>query len=169
MNTLQIYNSIIVYLGVPTIIAGLILIGRKFQLLDTLVKDMDIVKHNMKVCCDFLTKNFSGFSPSEIKSHSPYQLTEDGKDFIVSIGFDKVFQEHKEDFFKSVEINSPKLKYDVELASIQSIYFLSEESYMEFLKIYFYNHPERNMQNAAPTLGVYIRDKYLTEHPEIIQ
>jgi hypothetical protein len=40
---------------------------------------------------------------------------------------------------------------------------------MEFLKIFFYENPARNMENTAPTLGVYIRNKYLAKHPEITQ
>jgi hypothetical protein len=38
---------------------------------------------------------------------------------------------------------------------------------MKFLKVYFYNNPTRNLENTAPTLGVYLRDRYLADHPEI--
>ncbi len=36
-------------------------------------------------------------------------------------------------------------------------------------RVFMYNKPDRNMENTAPTLGVYIRDMYLSEHPEIIE
>lgn len=169
MSSFDLYNTFVSAVGFPVMVGSFIYIGRKLQVLDILVKDVDILKHNSKVVSDFLTKNFSDFIPSELKANSPYQLTEGGKKFISKIGFDTVFSENKKDFFDCIEVNSPKLKYDVESGAIQSVYFLSEKSYMDFLKVYFYNHPERNMQNTAPTLGVYIRDNYLAEHPEIIQ
>lgn len=169
MNSFELYNTFVSAVGFPVMVGWFIYIGRKLQVLDTVAKDVDILKHNSKVVSDFLTKNFSDFNPSELKANSPYQLTEKGMQFIKEIGFDKVFTENKKYFFDCIELNSPKLKYDVEAAALQSIYFLAEKSYMDFLKVYFYNNPERNMQNTAPTLGVYVRDKYLDEHPEIIQ
>ena len=56
-----------------------------------------------------------------------------------------------------------------ETAAIKSIYTLSDKEFMSLLKEYFYNNPNRSLANTAPTLGVYVRDKYLEEHPEIIQ
>ena len=38
-----------------------------------------------------------------------------------------------------------------------------------FLKVFSITTPARNLQDTAPTLGVYVRDKYLSEHPEITQ
>ncbi|HEU0080991.1 MAG TPA: hypothetical protein VFQ72_03125 [Candidatus Paceibacterota bacterium] len=40
---------------------------------------------------------------------------------------------------------------------------------MKFLKAYFYNNPARNLPNTAQTLGIYVRDLYLAEHPEITE
>jgi len=85
------------------------------------------------------------------------------------LGFDNIFKEHKLDFFNYIDEEKPKLKYDVEFSAIKSISFLSDKPYMEFLKVFFYNNPNKNIENTAPTLGVYIRDKYLEEHPEITQ
>ena len=116
-----------------------------------------------------MTKSDSQFDPKELQGYSPLQLTADGKKLIRDIGFDKVFQEHHEDFCGYIDDEEPKLKYDVELAAIKSISALADKDYMQFLKVYFYNHPSRNMQNVAPTLGVYIRDKYLEKHPEITE
>lgn len=42
------------------------------------------------------------------------------------------------------------------------------EQGQQFVKhLNFYNHPDRNLENTAPTLGLYIRDKYLADYPEI--
>jgi hypothetical protein len=73
------------------------------------------------------------------------------------------------DFYNIISGEDVKVKYDVEMASIKSIYALYEKPYMQFLKVYFYNKPERSLENTAPTLGVYVRDSYLLEHPEITQ
>jgi len=163
-------QQIINYIGIPIIVAALIYIGRKLQILNELKKTSETIKHNIKVVSDFLTKKSSlHFDPSELKNYSPLTLTSQGNEFIAKLGFDNVFKDHKSDFFGCIDEEKPKLKYDVELAAIKSINLLSDKSYMEFLKVFFYNNPNRNMENTAPTLGVYVREQYLKEHPEITQ
>ncbi len=102
-----------------------------------------------------------------MESLSPLTLTESGGKLIKELGFDNIFKDNCNDFFNFINEQKPRLKYDVELAAIKSISVLSEKSYMDFLKVFFYNKPARNLENTAPTLGVYIRDKYLEKHPEI--
>ncbi|MBU4285169.1 hypothetical protein KKF60_02320 [Patescibacteria group bacterium] len=163
-------QQIISYIGIPVMVGALIYIGRKLQILDKLEITSETIKHNIKVVCDFLTKKSSlHFDPKELKAYSPLNLTPQGNQFIKDLGFDNVFKEHKLDFFNYINGEEPKLKYDVELSAIKSIHFLSDKSYMDFLKVFFYNNPARNIDNMAPTLGVYIRDEYLKEHPEITQ
>ena len=150
-------------------VGGLIYIGRKLQVLDDLKVTVDKIKINLKVIGDYMIRKNSDFDSSELQTFSPIHLTEKGDAFIKETGFDTVFSEHKEDFFGCIESENPKLKYDVETASIKSISMLSEKEYMNFLKILFYNEPARKMENTAPILGIYIRDKFLEEHPEITQ
>lgn len=159
--------DILLSAGLASILAGTIYIGRKLQVLEDLKGTTEKIKVNVKVIGDHLTKSDSEFNHAELQSYSPLKLTKVGKDLIESIGFDKIFAEHKDDFCQFIEGEEPKLKYDVELAATKSIAALAEEDYMESLKVFFYNNPTRNMQNTAPTLGVYIRDKYLQSHPEI--
>jgi hypothetical protein len=97
------------------------------------------------------------------------QLTNTGKKLITDIGFDAIFEENKSDFVEFIDSEMPKLKYDVELAAIKSISALSDQEYMNPLKVFFYNNPKRSLQNVAPTLGIYIRDDYLEAHPEITE
>jgi len=163
-------QTIINYIGIPIIVAALIFIGRRLQVLDELKNTSETIKHNVKVVSDFLTKKSTlKFDPTELKNYSPLALTPQGNDFIAKLGFDNVFKDNKSDFLKCVDDEKPKLKYDVELAAIKTINLLSDKPYMEFLKVFFYNTPNRNMDNTAPTLGVYVRDEYLKEHPEITQ
>lgn len=167
MNILAITNGIILAIGIPALIGSFIYIGKKLQILDDLQKDIAIIKHNLSVVANFLTKSFDTFNVSELKNYSPVQLTNNGHKFIEEIGFEKVFAENKDRFFEYIDTEKPKLKYDVESAAIKSIYFLANEPYMTFLKVYLYNNPTRKITDTAPTLGIYIRDKYLAAHPEI--
>ena len=161
--------DIIITIGVASTIGGLVYIGRKLQILDDLKLVTDKVKGNLKVISDFLIRDNKNFNSSELQVLSPFTLTAEGNNFIKKIGFQNVFGENKEEFFRWIESEKPKLKYDVETAAIKSIAILYDKEYMNFLKVFFYNNPKRSMENTAPTLGVYVRDKYLSEHPEITQ
>ena len=156
-------------MGVPTIAGALIFIGVKLHTLTVIERAVEKIKHNMKVMGDYLTRHHTKFNPQELKSLSPLQLTEIGTKLIQEVGFNNIFATNKLDFFSFIDSEHPKLKYDVEVASTKSIYALDDKPYMQFLKVFFYNHPNRNMENTAPTFGVYIREKYLLEHPEITQ
>ncbi len=156
------------FAGFVYIATSLLLIGRKLQILDELKITTDKIKANLKVVCDFLIRK-ANFNPAELQGYSPLQLTPEGREFISKSGFESIFNTYKADFFHWIDNEKPKLKYDVEAASIKSVFILSDKEYMRFLKIFFYNEPKRNMENTAPTLGIYIRDQYLAEHPEIIE
>lgn len=163
------FIDIIVTIGVASVVGGLIYIGRKLQILDDLSSCTNKIKVNLNVISTYLTRFHTKFNASELQTFSPFQLTPDGAKFVKEIGFDNVFETNKNDFFDFLKSENVKLKYDVESSSIKSIFALYEKPFMEFLKVYFYNHPDRNLENTAPTLGVYVRDKYLEIHPEITQ
>ncbi len=164
----MIYN-ILSTIGIATILGAVLYIGRKLQILDDLKITTHKIKSNVKVVSDFLTRNNTNFNPSELQAYSPLKLTTEGENLITKIGFDNIFEKNKDDFYKCIESENPKLKYDIEIAAIKSVSVLYDKEYMSFLKVFFYNNPKRSMQDTAPTLGVYIRDKYLQEHPEITQ
>lgn len=169
MSLLSIINAVIVMVGLPAIFGACLFIGRKLEVLDSLQLSIDKIKHNVTVISSYLIRYHKQFNPSELKAFSPYQLTDIGQKFIIDMGFDKVFQENKQSFFDCIDSDKPKLKYDVETSAIKCIYALFEKPYMNFLKVFFYNHKDRTMEDTAPTLGVYLRDKYLEIHPEIVE
>jgi hypothetical protein len=168
MNTFDL-GSIISTVGVVSMLGGFLYVGRKLQLLDDLVKTVNTMKYNLKVLSDHITRSDTTFDPSELKMYSPLHLTSSGNKLIKTVKFDEIFENNREVFYAVIDSEEPKLKYDVEASAIKSIFALSDESFMNPLKIYFYNNPNRNLQNAAPTFGVYIRDKYLADHPEIVE
>lgn len=161
--------QIISTVGIVSVLGAFLYIGRKLQILDDLKEASNKTKVNLDVVCKYLIKNHTRFDATELQTFSPFQLTEKGNNFIKEIGFDNVFEKYKTTFFNFIDNENPKLKYDVENNAIKVVSALYDEPYMEFLKVYLYNHPNRNLANIAPTLGVYIRDKYLSEHPEITQ
>ncbi|MEK7561021.1 MAG: hypothetical protein AAB539_03645 [Patescibacteria group bacterium] len=164
------FIDIILTIGIPAIVLALIYIGKKLQILSDLRIAIEKIKNNIKVISDYLITNHSTFDPTELRAYSPLRLTEAGEAFIQKIGFNNVFEKNKTDFFSFIDEENPKLKYDVEAAAIKSIrVFYEEKEFISFLKVFFYDNPNRNLENTAPTLGVYIRDKYLSEHPEITQ
>jgi hypothetical protein len=169
MNTLTLINAIITLVGIPTIVGVLIYVGRKLQMLDDLKATSDKIKWNVKVVSDFLSRDNSNFNTKELQAYSPLQLTEDGEKLIKEVKLDKAFEENTDDFLNCIESEQPKLKYDVEIAAIKSISMLYDNEYMNPVKVFLYNNPNRSIENVAPTLGVYIRDKYLEMHPEITE
>jgi hypothetical protein len=167
MDLLQTTNAIVISVGIPAMIGCSVYIGKKLQILVQLKETSEKIKHNLKVVTDFLVQDTTTFNPVELRNYSPLQLTDAGMALIQELGFDNVFAAHKEEFLSCISQEEPKLKYDVEAAAIKSIFLLNEKPYMDFLKIYLYNNPNRSLDNLAPTLGVFIRDAFLAAHPEI--
>lgn len=165
MNFLDVVATI----GVASTTTALIYVGKKLQILDDLVATTGKIKINVKVISDFLTTASDDFNHNELQSYSPLKLTNAGTKLIERLGFDNVFNKHKDDFCQFIDDQNPKLKYDVENAAIKSIAALRDQEYMNFLKVFFYNNPDRNIKNVSPTLGIYVRDKYLEKHPEITE
>ena len=168
MNTfLNSISGAINVVGFTSMIIGFIYIGKKLQKLDELKETVDVVKHNLKIVTDFLIKKFPDFNHEDLRNYSPVQLSEHSREFVRLIGFETVFAENKKDFFAVIDDDIPKMKYDVQNSAIKSIYALSEKPYMDCMKTYLYEHPDRKMDRVASTLGIYIRNAYLAEHPEI--
>ncbi len=169
MKWLDIVITIIITIGIPSIVTALIYIGKKLQILSELEKTTTKIKHNVQIVANYLTRYHEKFDPNELQTLSPLNLTEKGREFIKNIGFENVFEKNKKEFFEFIDRENPQVKYDVEAAAIKSIHALYDKSYMQFLKIFLYNNRDRSMENTAPTLGIFVRDRYLAEHPEITQ
>lgn len=164
INTL---TSLMVLIGVPFTIGTLLKVGRKLQVLDSLEITTKTIKHNLHAVTTYLIRNHTTFDPSELQAMSPLKLTAKGKQFIQEVDFERIFSEHRADFYQCIDDEQPLLKYDVEQAAKKAIFVLSDKSFMSFLKVFFYNHPDRNLENVAPTLAVFVRDRYLEDHLEI--
>jgi hypothetical protein len=155
-------KNIFIYVGIPTIIGALIYIGRKLQILDDLKDSSLKIKHNVKVICDALIKSESvDFDHENLQAYSPLRLTEKGEELVKKIGFEDIFKEHQTDFFDFIKSESPKGDYDIELASIKSIFYLFDKPYFAPVKEYLFTNPKSDQKKLFTVLGVYVRDKYL--------
>ena len=129
------------------------------------------VKENIIVIVTHLTSSRAKLNPTLIKQMSPLQIQPEGQKILVDSGFVDFFSNslNKQKFIDIVLAQKPKTKLDVESYSIYSfLELMTKDGEMNNIKSYLYQHPD--IRETFPTLaGVYIRDSYLTEHPEITQ
>jgi len=160
-------SKIITAIGIPSIIVGCIYIGRKLQILDFLQEAVGKVKYNIKVIADCLVKAPVQFDHEKLKTYSPIQLTDVGKKYLDEVGFIEIFEDNQQDFFDFIDAEKPTTKYDIEVSATKSFLVLFDRSYFRPIKDFLYTHPQDNLQAMSKIGGVYIRDAYLEEHPEI--
>lgn len=67
MDALNLINAVVILIGIPTMLGAFIYIGRKLQILDTLSKDVDNIKHNLGVVMNYLIRNHSDFNHRDLK------------------------------------------------------------------------------------------------------
>lgn len=146
-------------------------VNRSINKLVNIRKLLEKIKHNLKVVCDALIESPGiKFDHGKLKNYSPVGLSQEGKKYLEEIGFIEIFNKYSQDFFDFIDSEEPKTKYDVEVTARKSFLFLSDKEYFNPLKTYLYEHPqEENLRGMAQITGVYIRDKYLKKHPEIIE
>lgn len=100
MDTITLINRGIVSIGIPTIVAVLIYIGRKLQALDSLEKMMEKeIKPDLKNVRErfsALEGKMSGYT----KSYSPIALTPDGEALLQGSGLKAYIDQHQDKMFE---------------------------------------------------------------------
>lgn len=128
---------------------------------------------NLTTVCTHLSAGSSNpLNPNLLTQMSPLQIQPEGLKVLTESGFVEVFSKNVSKFFESVDTSydkKPTTKYEVENYSIWSfIKIMNIDSILDTVKAYLYQHPD--VRDTYTTLaGVYIRDRYLEKHPEIIQ
>lgn len=56
MNIIETINSVIILVGIPAVLAAMVQIGRRFQILDDLQRDMRGVKYELKQLGERMTR-----------------------------------------------------------------------------------------------------------------
>lgn len=199
MNLLQIINSIVVTIGLPTIIGACVYLGRKLQTLDALQEDMSEVKkdisemkkdvdgihkdlsgseessiiyrmkHNIRILADHLTQTDPSFDVQYLKTMSPFQLSDEGEKLLEDSGFKKIAKENDDDFLNFINIDKPTTKYDVQQTAYKAVFMLFGEDYFVPIKTFLYNNPTVKKTAFLSAAAIYIRDMYLAKHPEITE
>ncbi len=139
----------------------------KFSKLD---KTLDILKHNIRAIAISLFKvEHIDFDPTYLRDYSPLKITPEGLKYLEKVGFARIFKDRSDRFFRAIDMDKPKVKYDVEYSAIKTVFALLDRDYFKPVKIYFYNNPSEDIKSFAKLAGVYVRDRYLEKHTEITQ
>ena len=142
-------------------VGGLLYIGKKLQILDNLDKAVNMLKHNTQIISNALIGSDVEFDHGRLRSCSPLQLTEKGEEFLDEIGFKTLFEHNSEDFLNFIKNENPQTDYDIENASIKSVFFLFDNPYFKDVKEYLYNNPKEDKKELMNVAGIYVRDHYL--------
>ena len=105
------------------------------------------------------------------KSQSPLKITDKGYKLLEQIGFKESIKNNQHQLIHIIDRMSPKSAFDVEQLSIGIIRFvMSDKDSSIFKKVedYLYNNPNYNKPEYFKTAGLYLRDKYLEKHPELL-
>jgi len=148
--------------------------NKDFTCLSVTIKSLENlmgkIKNDLKFIANYLSEKSGGiFDRTQLESCSPFKLTVVGRKFLDDIGFIKLFNDNKNDFFQIIDLDHPTTNYDVEIGARKSFIILSERDYFKPIKVYLYSNPEKRLDSISITAGVYIRDEYLGLHPEITQ
>lgn len=161
--------KVIMGIGIPSIIVACVYIGKKLQILSSIEITIVKIKNNIKIVGDCLIADGNiGFDHTKLESYSPFKLTEKGEKFLEELGFFDIFKDHSDDFFNFIDSEDPKTEYDVGASAMKSIFFLFNNKYFYPIKNYLYENPKKEkLKTLILYIGVYVRDKYLEQHPEL--
>jgi hypothetical protein len=129
------------------------------------------VKDNVVVIITHLSATASArgrLDTNLIQVMSPMVLTDQGRQVLNDSGFVDIVESPacRAEVLSYLDRQLPNTRLDVENQAILSVSALLEKDFMNPVKVYLYNNP--NIRETFVTLaGIYIRDEYLKDHPEI--
>lgn len=165
MTALEWVNTVVVALGLPTVLGAFLYIGRKLQLLDNLKNEIDDnIRPDLKDVRERLA-TWEGKTAGLYQSQSPISLTEQGRKYLQKSGLKAFIDENKEGLMQQVQheqtMQSP---YDVQQIAFE---FFDEldlpDSLEKRTKNFAFNHGI-SMDALRRIGGIYFRDICLAEH-----
>lgn len=115
---------------------------------------------------------------SLFQSHSPIQLTPLGERLLIESGGKSFVDENMGMLFSKLSRESLKSPLDVENASTAAILLSTDSDEFTKVKDFIYNNPVYKAEGSNPVpieistmanlMGIYLRDKFLTAHPEFL-
>ena len=104
------------------------------------------------------------------KLFSPSQLTREGDEYLKLIGVKSILDDKtaKADLFSRIRQHKPCSRNDVEVLAVNTMFdaLTNPTRIMHAAKVYLYKHPYDRIQEVA---GLYLRDRDLEAHPEIVE
>ena len=161
-------------IGIAAIIGGLVVVGRKLQVLDDIKDD---IKDTKNFCNDasvavveiqthLASKGYSIKNRLAYTANSPLKLTEYGKDLMENSGFDKIVAnpEKRRFLINLVKRKNPKTNYDIQQYSMDTMAELVEinDSIVIPLKEYAYKEG-LTLEIILNSAGIVLRDEIMKE------
>lgn len=104
-----------------------------------------------------------------LSSNSPKQLNEKGEKLLEESGIKDIIEDHIDNFIEGLEKERLKTAHDIEL---RSFYLLKESENTDIaipLKKYLYDNPHGDINTILLAGSIYLRNKYLEKHPELLE
>lgn len=155
----------------PFLVIGFLIIGGVVYIRVSIGGKLGKIKDNVLIVITHLSSAASKrgrLDTSLIQVMSPMTITDQGHAVLQDSGFKTVMgiAAHRSEVMNAIATQEPKTKLDVENYSIVYFSTFLERDFMQPVKTYLYNNP--NIRESYTTLaGVFIRDEYLRDHPEI--
>jgi len=149
---------------------GVFLVNKRINPIEKLAKNLEqfIIRF-----CGALQTGGDINKVESYQSGSALNITPKGLEIIEQIGFKGAVDNNLPFLFKYIDSLQLKTKLDIESASVGVIHYLveidKENEIFREVKQYLYNNPAYNIPEYFKATGLYLRDKYLSEHPEITQ
>jgi hypothetical protein len=111
-------------------------------------------------------------NPELFSTNSPLNLTQGGIEFIEKIGWKVSLdnEDNKKSLFETLDKFKLQTKYDVEKYSIVALTELAgmrEDNPYTPVKKYLYENAKQDDFKVITACAIYLRDRYLDQHPEI--
>lgn len=132
-------------------------------------KTLAAVKHNVGAIAMAVARSpHVDFDGTLVQAMSPLRITTEGQTKLDAIGFTAVYEANKGRFLAAIGDDAPRTKYDVEVSAQKCVLLLLTEPMFDGIKGYLYQNPKEDMSVVVSVGGLYVRDRYLEAHPEII-
>jgi hypothetical protein len=159
MTVLQWINTLVVGLGLPAVVAGLIFVGRKLEMIDGIRREVDEnVRPDLKDVRERMA-SLEGKTSSLFQSHSPIGLTKKGKKFLQESGLREFIDENKDELMRQCDSHKTMATpYDVQQMAFAFFDDLALPDEIEVkMKNVAFNHGV-SLGELRRTGGIYFRD-----------
>lgn len=146
-------------------------------------EELKPIKDTIRNIEDFLVRLCStiasGGELEKVETYKPLyekgsrlEITREGMEILERIGFKADIDDNLPKLLTLLEERNPKTPFDVEQLSIGLIRYLMMTRKVDIFnrtENFLYNHPEYNHPEYFKTAGLYLRNKYLDKHPELLE